>query len=712
MPPKRPAPARRGAKPPPQQETAGFAIDHMQDVKVETDDQPDPEPVQATAGAEPSSSTADAELPDDPLQPDSKPISIASTPAATPNATPAPPSSRASATPSVQRLGSLNRPAAGSASPAARGRGGRPVAQPKFAGRRSATARAEAEKAEQERKKVEQEARAKEEAKKARWASRGRGGRGGRGDEGRHRGRGRGGFMGESDRAPPVASGPFSSGQVNMADVGKRRAPTGSHGGGGAGTSFGVGGGGGGWSGASRQPTSGGSGGGGGGGGSGGGGGGGGMSGVKREPGTGDIEMLPQPIKTEDGGYISSDEDEMGAGFGRMNVDDLGVIDLTQEEDGEADPLKSFQPVRLKREAHKERTMGLNADGVPGATEAVEGGEAGDSKATLVSEKKKGKQRAKDVEVTGEGQAWQGAFSPSGDEREPAIKPEPTDEDDGRPATPEPAAKTVSAETDAIPPQEPPSSPESKRKTKEKINKTRTLSGTGAPERPVYQTQDEVDEWERHQADLRLLYSELGSLAVQPPAAAADQDGDAAMEGAQQPPAVPDKKADKVYLFQFPPVLPDLIPVAVKPDPEAPSAAAAAGESGDAMDVDRQPNNNAADPVTVSDDPSSAATGGPRLPKLPSGAVGKLRIHRSGRATLDWGGTSLLVGMGADASFLQDVVVAGMPEHKVGAGAVGEGEGEGEGGGGGGGPPGWAMGMGQVKGKFVVTPDWEAILGG
>jgi len=127
------------------------------------------------------------------------------------------------------------------------------------------------------------------------------------------------------------------------------------------------------------------------------------------------------------------------------------------------------------------------------------------------------------------------------------------------------------------------------------------------------------------------------------------------------------------------------------------------------MDVDQpqqQRPNSASRPAAVEDDdPVVTDSSGPRVQKLPSGAVGKLRIHKSGKATLDWGGTKLSVGMGGEVGFLQDIVVLGLPDKKVGAeGAEGAAEKEDAG-------PGWAMGMGQVKGKFVVTPDWSDVLG-
>ncbi|KAI7344072.1 hypothetical protein D0862_14946 [Hortaea werneckii] len=663
MPPKAPAkaPPRRGAPSKPPASTSQQASNDSPAPQQDPPIKPDPDSIQTSTEHAPPSTTDAASASATP-----GPISISSTPAGSAAPSPAPSTSRgASGTPATT---------AGRGASSQRGRGGKPIiAKPKFAGRRSQAGRAEAEKAEAERKKAELDARAKEEAAKARREGRfrGRGGADGR----PHRGRGRGGYVGESERQPKpdaVASGPFSSGQVNQMDLGKRRAMGSSSAGGGSG-GFGFGGGGGGWSGGVGS----------GGGRSGGGSGGRSMGGVKMEPGSGEVELMPQ-VKQEEGEYVSSDEDEAEQGMGRLNIDELGVIDLTAEE--EEDPSRGFAPVRLKREEHKERTVGVNV----GEAEKEDEKEKQGKEKTSEKRKGKQKQRPKDVEITGESEKYHGAYSSSEDE--PVIKAEPTEDDERPDAPPAEAAENESH------PQEPPSSPETKRKAKEKI-KTGSRSAK-APTRPAYQTQEEIDEWNRQQDDLRILHSELGTLAVPPPQPT-DQDGDAAMTDGQQP-AVEDKRADKVYLFQFPPVVPDLNPIKVKPDPET----APSGAEGETMEVD--PTTSSAqgpqikkDPApTISEQPPST----PRPPHLASGAVGKLRIHRSGKATLDWGGTALSVAMGTEASFLQDVVIASLPEHK------GDVNGEGNGGGGVNEETGVAMAMGQVKGKFVVTPDWGEIL--
>jgi DNA-directed RNA polymerase III subunit RPC4 len=553
------------------------------------------------------------------------PISVDSTPQATPAGTPigTPAGTPAPSNPALQRTGSTAG-RAGSSTPATRGRPA--VAKPKFAGRRSQKSRAELEKEEADRRKEENDKKAKEDQRnRRRDAARGRGA---------FRGRQRGGYMGESERKipdAPVMSGPFSLGQVSSDSSAARRSAPG-------------------W--AAR------SGGGGGGGGSGSYGGG----GLKQESGSrgyiSDVVMGDGGnIKTEDGGYISSDdeEEEEGKGMNKRNVDELTMVDLTLADSN------SIAPVRVQRVEHKERTIGLNADGMATKDGSAAKAQARDGSVTVPDDKKKGKQRAKDVEVVGEQHKYQGTLSESSSEQgdEPQIKEEPTD--DIRPTTPEPGNDTTAVPEVLL--QSPASSPETRRKNKDRIR----VSG----ERPDFQTNEEQTEWELHQKDLRILHHELGRLATK------DQDGDASMQGADAQSAQDDPRADKVYLFQFPPVLPDLTHKTIKPDPEATEGAEAV------------PPANAANQLQSTDPEPTGNTH-----TFNPGRVGKMRIHKSGRATLDWGGTPMEIGMGSEASFLQDVLIANFNKNEEGKVESGT-----------------AMGMGQVKGKFIVTPDWNEILG-
>ncbi|RMZ88697.1 hypothetical protein DV736_g4079, partial [Chaetothyriales sp. CBS 134916] len=56
-------------------------------------------------------------------------------------------------------------------------------------------------------------------------------------------------------------------------------------------------------------------------------------------------------------------------------------------------------------------------------------------------------------------------------------------------------------------------------------------------------------------------------------------------------------------------------------------------------------------------DHSGVLTACSPLDQLPSGLVGKLNVHASGKITLDWAGTSMEVRLGTDVDFLQDAVL-------------------------------------------------------
>lgn len=156
---------------------------------------------------------------------------------------------------------------------------------------------------------------------------------------------------------------------------------------------------------------------------------------------------------------------------------------------------------------------------------------------------------------------------------------------------------------------------------------------------------------------------------------------------------------DRMFLFQLPPLVPQLYDPTAKPPPEA-----------DAMDVD-QPN------VQVKTEPGTAVPAAKDKIKnnkdglnsihtaqsltsqrLPPGFAGKLKIHKSGKVTLDWGGTDMEVRYGTEVDFLQDIVCVTSPEaEETQEGA----------------PPkeniGKAYALGQVQKKMVLIPDWNKL---
>ena len=152
-------------------------------------------------------------------------------------------------------------------------------------------------------------------------------------------------------------------------------------------------------------------------------------------------------------------------------------------------------------------------------------------------------------------------------------------------------------------------------------------------------------------------------------------------------------KDGRLYLFQFPPVLPPL----AKPPEDGDEH-----DEGSALDAD-QPTPTPAPQAKVKkeegdagaqigDDaqPSSMSSFSSTLPPE-GGRVGKLSVRRSGRVEMDWGGTRLTLGMGAEAEFLTSAVVLETREHPDNPEAL----------------TGTGYGMGQVMGRFVLTPVWD-----
>lgn len=138
----------------------------------------------------------------------------------------------------------------------------------------------------------------------------------------------------------------------------------------------------------------------------------------------------------------------------------------------------------------------------------------------------------------------------------------------------------------------------------------------------------------------------------------------------------------RLYLFQFPPLTPVLADpeeeIEVKQEPEA--------ELQPIPSTSEKPNNavfkkeeGAEEKTTKKSDVLTADN-----MELPSGLAGTLRIHKSGKVTLDWGGTDLEVRYGTEVDFLQDVVLADETEQTA-----------------------WALG--QVEKKMVCIPNWQKL---
>ncbi|KAF1941468.1 hypothetical protein EJ02DRAFT_434771 [Clathrospora elynae] len=386
-------------------------------------------------------------------------------------------------------------------------------------------------------------------------------------------------------------------------------------------------------------------------------------------------------IKREGGGFVSSDDEPDEANVPRRDID---LIEISSDED-ESNPKgapkprgpRATLPVRIGRKEHQERTFGINTDASSEtAAKILEQAEttsqplkAADSDQT--SRKAKGK--AKDVEITGSRKQFKGVWHDSED-LDVSVKVEAIS-DDEKMADAEPLGPDDELRLPAK--KEEPQSPDAERKPKAKKK--------GVVE-PVFQTEEDRAEWERIQANLRHVLAELGPEMVPQ----VDGSGDVNMAEAtaadgEKKPTVRD---NNVYIVQFPPLMPELLPPTIKNEPSEPLPA-----PGPSTQPQPKPDVKVKLEEGGFSDPAARTNNGVRFE---SGRVGKLRVHKSGRTTLDWGGTSYELKAGQKVGFLQEVSSLQVTPENLRDPPEDAGEG---------------TSLGRVKGKFVVMPDWGQMLG-
>ncbi|CAJ2507664.1 Uu.00g088500.m01.CDS01 [Anthostomella pinea] len=137
-------------------------------------------------------------------------------------------------------------------------------------------------------------------------------------------------------------------------------------------------------------------------------------------------------------------------------------------------------------------------------------------------------------------------------------------------------------------------------------------------------------------------------------------------------------KDDQLYLFQLPPILPPLMQSTDDYGGEADTVDLTSTGYGDGAKVKTE---------------EGAESSQPAFHGLPAkgGWVGKLNVRKSGKIEFDWGGTTLNVGLGAESTFLTSAIMAEQNQDMDNPEAS----------------TGFACGMGQVVGKFSVTPIWD-----
>jgi DNA-directed RNA polymerase III subunit RPC4 len=379
-------------------------------------------------------------------------------------------------------------------------------------------------------------------------------------------------------------------------------------------------------------------------------------------------------IKREGGGFESS-EDEEDAEFPRKDID---LIEISSDEDEAAPAARPSRsaalPVRIGRKEHQERAFGINTDAsTETSAKILEQSEGAGKVPTAVMLKQpssKGKGKAKEIVATSAKKPFKGVWQDSVELVSPVKTEENSENEHMEDAEQVGIVERPEQPTDRQEPQ-----PDAETRHKGKIR--------GIAE-PVLQTDEDRAEWARFQSNLSHVRAELGpDMSV-----AEDQSGDVKMADATNHVKKATVRDNNVYLFQIPPLMPELLSPNIKKEPSdeqsMPGAPVPAGPG------------NPEVKIKVEEGFSDAAAKAPEAPRFASGCVGKLRVRQSGRTTFDWGGTSYELTPGNKASFLQEVVSINVVPDK--ARVVPEDAGE-------------AVSFGRVKGKFVVVPDWNHMLG-
>jgi len=420
--------------------------------------------------------------------------------------------------------------------------------------------------------------------------------------------------------------------------------------------------------------------------------------------------------------YPDEDEDTQ-----RVDIEKINLVSEDDEEDpfvagsrnnkgkGKAKSSRGLKPVRIDRHEHKDRVSQVNTT----TTLKVEPGEEGtDSDTVMIDEGRSAKPfdggQSDGVRIKQEP-------NDSMDISEPVLtRITPASENRG-------TANDASAENIAAGGKAEPSSPPLSRKIKPRRSSKKD-------QKPVIQTDEDRAEFNRHVEDVAILAEELGGMQTATQSQGKDAEGNVTMSG--QPDA--DKKSGRLYLFQFPPVLPKLYDPLTQEKPLTLKATEVKKEGdGDVeitgsktkstIDLTKDKKNSAKhepEEIIIKKEDAEVKDSKKEREKYVDreGWIGKMVVRKSGRVELIWGGTRMLIGRGIPASFLSMGVVVDHPDagksaweketEALNIAKKEENEG-GFGGFGGGRKPeveGQAAGMGQIMGKFVVTPDWENMM--
>lgn len=376
-------------------------------------------------------------------------------------------------------------------------------------------------------------------------------------------------------------------------------------------------------------------------------------------------------VKSESGGAGFNQIDGGHYREARINADKLhGLVpedDLDSEDEAMLAALSSRSqttlPMGIQRKEHKEAELVVattaELEAAENNTTVVEESLFVDSGTNTPPEQ----QDTAEEGVWGEGQTTAGASaSASAAETKPdvTVKAEPTDD---------------VMDLDSVVPG---ADEQDKEKKKPVVKVKKTL--------PLQDPEDGVI-----QDDLDLLAKELGAVTV-------EKDGETVTE--------PANKDGRLYLFQFPPLMPPLKPSEASATPKVKQEGDAGANSNNdngAVDLttaeDQDDSDDEDDEITAmekAEQQEREQKDGFRSQLLSQGGmIGRVNVRKSGKVELSWGGRVLEMSPAAGMNFLTTAVIVEESDEKPTNGPAGA-------------PPtgGDCVGMGKIMGRFTLAPVW------
>lgn len=383
--------------------------------------------------------------------------------------------------------------------------------------------------------------------------------------------------------------------------------------------------------------------------------------------------------------HINIESSDEGEEFEGKVVNKKGKIPVRGKRE------KGLRPVRVEGHEHKDRTVSVNM-------------ESSTSKSSALREEAKKKADADNALFVEQDQAK----GQNGEVQEPRIKQEPQDEDQVMTES-IPHAEEAAHVDDGLP--------------KQKVKVRRRLTSkdppvvdeqpTGPDPKSLLRTAEEIEEFERHEHDLDeikklFIVDEEKEKAQEPqpePQPSTEGGEEAAEQKSEEEEQAKDKLAGHMFLVQFPPMTPNLL-VPTTEGESTDTAAATAGQEATQTAGDNQHNQPQTEVIKLENgEEGQEGETAPREPpkvvtatdwQLQPGRVGKMNVHASGRVTLDWGGINFELDRSTEVDFLQEALIMSNSLNAEGEETAEE--------------ENRVWSMGQLSGKFTVTPDWSEIL--